>query len=142
MAGAGASEVASDGGLLGGLLSRFTELVGEGPGYATFHFASQQEGARLGEGSHPADLPELLLRVDAILGQRSRLLEATTGLVRLQVDGSSLLRAAGRTGSGVVLGFWEGVLKAVFKHPFDGEVEGLAPAAGTVILAFKGRASA
>lgn len=127
-------------GLFGGLLDRFTEIVGDGPSYATFHFASQQEGARLGANSGPAELPDLLRRVDAILGHRSRLVESGPELVRIEVDGSALL-AGGRVGVGVLLGFLEGVLKAVFKHAVEGGVENQGPDRSHGLLLFAGKAA-
>lgn len=141
MESAAEAKPAPEAGLLGGLLTRFTEIVGEGPGYATFHFASQQEGARLAADCRPADLPELLVRIDAILGHHSRLLECNAQHVRLQVDSAPLLRGAGRTGAGVVLGFWEGVLRSVYKRPFDGGIEE-GRSDGVAVLDFKGRAAA
>jgi len=127
-------------GLFGGLLDRFSEIVGDGPSYATFHFASQQEGARLGAGLGPAELTEVLQRVDGILGHRSRLLENGAEVVRVEVDGSALL-AAGRVGNGILLGFLEGILRAVLKHPVEGAIESQAADRRHGVLLFAGRAA-
>jgi len=56
----------SGAGLFGDLLDRFTEIVGPAASEATFHYASLQEGMRLGAGFGPRDLAAALARVDAV----------------------------------------------------------------------------
>ncbi|MES2155067.1 MAG: hypothetical protein V4510_08025 [bacterium] len=122
-------------GLFGGLLDRFTEIVGDGPSYATFHFASQQEGARLGAGAAPPELGDLLHRVDGILGHRSRLVAAGPDEVVVEVDGSPLV-GGGHVGQGILLGFIEGLLKAVLKRPFEGAIDRPGALPGRRLLRF------
>lgn len=124
-------------GLFGGLLDRFAEIVGDGPSYATFHFASQQEGARLAAGATARDVPDLLQRVDSILGHHSRLGEASPDCVRIDVTGSPLVRS--RVGIGIILGLLEGLLKAAYKRSFVGTLEAAAAAEGTARLRFDGK---
>lgn len=124
-------------GLFGGLLDRFTEIVGDGPSYATFHFASQQEGARLAAGAGPADLPDLLHRVDAILGHHSHLVDSGPDAVRIDVADSALL-GGGRVSFGILLGFLEGLLKATLKRPFEGALEGNGSDPRHAVLRFQG----
>lgn len=131
--------------LFGGLVERFTEIVGEGPSYATFHFASMQEGARLAAGADARDLPQILARVDSILGQHSGIVQAPDGMgssdvVVLAVDDSPMLESRGKVGAGIVIGFLEGVLKAVHKRPYEGVMESLE--GHHAMLRFRGRAAA
>ena len=124
-------------GLFGGLLDRFTEIVGDGPSYATFHLASQQEGMRLAEGAGPDDLGQLLDRADAILGQHSHLVAASPDLVKVDVTQSGLVGSS-HVAAGVLLGLLEGLLRVVYKHPFEGAIESQTPG-GNAKLAFRGK---
>jgi len=109
-------------GLFGDLLDRFTEIVGPAASEATFHYASLQEGMRLGAGHGPKDLAAALARVDGVVGQRSRILEDRAGVVRIAVSGSGLLASGNPVRQAVVRGLVEGMLRVVRGRAFTGKV--------------------
>src|ERR1051326_6005201 len=102
--GAGAS---APSGLFGDLLDRFTEIVGAAASEATFHYASLQEGMRLGTGFGPRDLAPAPGRVAAVVGQRSRVAEEGADRISIAVSGSSLLASGNPVRQAVVRGLLE-----------------------------------
>lgn len=117
-----AASGAPQAGLFGDLLDRFTEIVGPAASEATFHYASLQEGMRLGAGHGPKDLAAALARVDGVVGQRSRILEDRGGLVRIAVSGSGLLASGNPVRQAVVRGLVEGMLRVVRGRAYTGKV--------------------
>ncbi|MFO1533502.1 MAG: hypothetical protein ABR562_07405 [Thermoplasmatota archaeon] len=130
-------------GLFGDLLDRFTEIVGPAASEATFHYASLQEGMRLGSGHGPKELAAALARVDGVVGQRSRVLEDRAEAVRIAVAGSSLLASGNPVRQAVVRGLIEGMLRVVRGRPYTGRV--VPPAAGAtaaeVVIEFRAEAA-
>jgi hypothetical protein len=108
-------------GLFGDLLDRFTEIVGPAASEATFHYASLQEGMRLAQGHGPRDLAQALARVDAVVGQRSRIVE-DRDRIRVAVSGSALLSSGNPVRQAVVRGLIEGVLRVVRGRPYTGRI--------------------
>lgn len=108
-------------GLFGDLLDRFTEIVGPAASEATFHYASLQEGVRLGTGHGPKDLAAALARVDGVVGQKSRIL-ADGDVVRIAVAGSALLASGNPVRQAVVRGLLEGMLRAVRGRTYAGRI--------------------
>lgn len=109
-------------GLFGDLLDRFTEIVGPAASEATFHYASLQEGMRLGAGHGPKDLALALARVDGVVGQRSRIVSDESGVVRIAVTGSNLLSSGNPVRQAVVRGLIEGLLRVVRGRAYTGKV--------------------
>lgn len=124
-------------GLFGDLLDRFTEIVGPAASEATFHYASLQEGMRLAQGHGPRDLAQALARVDAVVGQRSRILE-DRDRIRVAVSGSALLSSGNPVRQAVVRGLIEGVLRVVRGRPYTGRIT--PEASGEFILEFTSEA--
>lgn len=122
--------------LFGDLLDRFTEIVGGAASEATFHLASVQEGLRIGAGHGPDDLQTPLARIDAIVGQKSRILPGPPGVVRVAVQGSSLLASGHPARQAVVLGLIEGALRAVHGVGYAGEISARPATAGETVLEF------
>jgi len=108
--------------LFGTLLDRFMDVVGPAASEATFHYASVQEGLRIGAGHGPNELATALARVDGVLGHRSRLLEESRGTVRISVAGSDMLASTSPVRHAVVRGMLEGMLRAVRGVPYVGRV--------------------
>jgi hypothetical protein len=109
-------------GLFGDLLDRFTEIVGPAASEATFHYASLQEGMRLGAGHGPKEIAAALARVDGVLGQRSRILDDRNSTIRIVVTGSGLLASGNPVRQAVVRGLIEGMLRVVRGRGYTGKV--------------------
>ena len=123
--------------LFGDLLDRFAEIVGGAASEATFHLASVQEGLRIGAGHGPEDLQTPLARIDSIVAQRSQIVPGPPGVVRIAVQGSSLLASGHPARQAVVLGLIEGALRAVHGVGYAGEISAPPGKPGEHLLEFK-----
>lgn len=120
--------------LFGNLLDRFCEVVGPAASEATFHYAALQEGMRLGAGHGPAGLPGALAAIDAMLGQRSRVV-ASDDAVRIAITGSPLLVGRKPVRLAVVRGLLEGMMRAVRGRAYTGQfLEGRAGEGADALL--------
>lgn len=109
--------------LFASLLGRFAEIVGDGAAYATFHFAALQEGLAWARASaHPdrsvdamLDAAHLHLKLSGSHAQRGDTWHIAATGPMLEADSPVL--------DGVVLGFYEGVLRGATGAAHEGRVE-------------------
>lgn len=101
---------------LGDILKRIGEVMGERAGAATIRYAAHSEGHRIAEGFRPADLPRLLERLDAVVGQRTWLVD-TGPPVRVEVDPQGI--GSDTFGRSLLLGALEGAVSRVLGRPVE-----------------------
>lgn len=108
--------------LLSGLLAHMKQIVGDGASYAMLHYGAVEEGKRIGTGYAEQDLPRILERLDAMMGQRTEIVKDDGSSITLRVNTSALLKTGHRSMQGVVIGLFEGSLASSRHGRFKGQV--------------------
>lgn len=106
--------------LISGLLGHMRQIVGDGACYAMLHYGAMEEGKRIGAGTDPADLSQVLGHLDLLLLQRTEVLKDEGSTVTLRVHSSGLLEGNQRAVHGIILGLFEGALTASRSGRFRG----------------------
>lgn len=120
-------------GLFGALFDRFQELIGDSASVATFKFAAQQEGKRLGESVQKGDVVALMAKIDSILGHESTVVPNGRGY-ELQVAGSAFLSGGQPVLQGILIGLLEGAFQAACNKKFEIKIQAAGESAQLHVL--------
>lgn len=119
-----------------GLLDRFCAIVGEGAGYATFHFAALQDGLERARETPDADLQQAVAMAAETLGHKAEVSEADDAIL-VNIWDCRMLERDARILEGILLGFYEGVVRAVTGAVHEGDLERGGHGSATLRLARK-----